>query len=271
MRELTSARRKLTRAQEHFETLNSEIDDWTSSNASSVSIESNAEGTEHRFVVSISSSPDSDRWGCLIGDCAHNLRSALDHIMWEVSDPKKRDSRTEFPIFATPVRTPKGALVPAFSGKIQGISQQPIRDLIEGCQPCNTVGGPPKRGVLWVIHRIDIVDKHHTIVPALLEHVDPTDLRASLHFADDSPTIGPPHHIAKNDQPIGDGDTLLTLFTEGRVEHVESDSQFSLRVGIDVRPLDIELGIPFGPLPALLDEAGRAVENIVATVEAELS
>lgn len=263
--ELTSARTKLRRAQEHFETLKAETGAWTSGNSNSVRIESNAEGTRHRFVVSIQNAPDADRWGCLIGDCVHNLRSALDHVIWQLSGPAPPEF-CEFPIFASPVRRPTGELQPGFNAKIRGITKASVRDFIEVCQPCNAAD-PPKRGVLWVLHRIDIVDKHKILIACLLEHLDPGDMNIRLRFADDSPVIGPPHTFIKNSQPVSDGDTLLTILNEGRVEHVEADINFALQVGIDARDLGVDLGRPFGPIPDLLGELGAAVDSVIGEIE----
>ena len=33
------------------------------------------------------------RWGVILGDCVHNLRSALDHLMWQVTSLGRRDAR----------------------------------------------------------------------------------------------------------------------------------------------------------------------------------
>src|SRR6202043_2947882 len=40
------------------------------------------------------------RWGALVGDCVHNLRSTLDHIVWDLSGGTgNAPDDSEFPVF----------------------------------------------------------------------------------------------------------------------------------------------------------------------------
>jgi hypothetical protein len=99
MPDLTGAWAKLDRADEHLATLDSSLSVWRNSNSRPISGRPNTDNTEHRFYVSLDVQPPLVRWGILIGDSVHNLRSALDHPAWQLAgDAASRT--TEFPILS---------------------------------------------------------------------------------------------------------------------------------------------------------------------------
>lgn len=271
VKELRSARVKLSRAKEHLQTLDQEIASWNVSSSNGVRIESNAEGTEHYFIASIKNTPDVNRWSSLIGDCAHNLRSALDHIVWEVcSSPS---SRSEYPIFANPVRGTNGALIPTFVGKIRGIVETPIKDFIEKNEPCN--GPPPsRRSALWVLHRLDIVDKHKAIVPCVLASLVPERMDLRIRYVDEIDTSKPPPlpafvREAEDTESVVDGSTILTVVTPEAVEHIDADIKFPFRIEVDLRDpiMEIDWPMPSCPPTYMLGQAVIAVEWIIGEIE----
>jgi hypothetical protein len=263
MRELINARIKLRRAQEHLEELDREIRLWSAGDPYRIRIASDPSGTVHELIVAVDCEPDGPRWAVLVGDCAHNLRSALDHLIWTISgtDPPER---FEFPIFKTPVRRRAVGLEYSFRNKIEGVTAKPIRDLIEQCQPCNVKGAPPERDVLWMLHRLDVVDRRRLVVPQLFENLD----APKMAFQFSRPAAA--RQLVKNTDPVDDGDTLLTILTDDPVGLVDATVVSALRVGIDVRELGIREGPACGPIPALLAEAAVAVETIIVEVERAL-
>ena len=70
-----------------------------------VKAEFNPKSGKHVYRVRVSGPPLSDNWGIWIGEIAHNLRSALDHLVYQLalleSQPKTvaADRRLQFPIF----------------------------------------------------------------------------------------------------------------------------------------------------------------------------
>jgi hypothetical protein len=263
MRELINARIKLRRAQEHLEELDREIRLWSAGDPYRIRIASDPSGTVHELIVAIDREPDRERWAVIVGDCAHNLRAALDQLIWTISGTNPPE-RFEFPIFKTPVRRRAVGLEYSFRSKIEGVTAKPIRDLIEQCQPCNVKGAPPERDVLWMLHRLDIVDRRRLVVPQLFERLD----APKMVFRFSKPAS--PRQLVKNTDPVHDGDTLLTVLTDDPVGLVEATAVSALRVGIDVRELGIREGAACGPLPALLAEAAVSVGTIIAEVERKL-
>lgn len=116
-------------------------------------------------------------WRTIIGDCLFNLRSALDHLAWELVHldgkiPTDEDMTT-FPIWESPF-TKKGK--PRTLQLKPAVSCQDILDAVEKVQPYVDTGSPPEPpswNPLWELHRLNIIDKHRqllVVVNALNPH-----------------------------------------------------------------------------------------------------
>jgi len=111
------------------------------------------------FVETLKEVPDPIP--LLIGDAVHNLRSALDHLAWQLvlANGEKPTRETEFPI-GDPAKTYSAAFS---DGKVKGMcvgAQKLIRDM----QPCHS-----KDLTLWHLNTLDIADKHRLLITAQLE------------------------------------------------------------------------------------------------------
>jgi len=103
------------------------------------------------------------RFSVLVGEIAHHLRSCLDHIVWQFSSESYRREhlkRIEFPILET--RPIDKDSAKRHEGKIKGITNSGVLDLIEKLQPYNSPN--PIESALLAIHNIDITDKHRELV-----------------------------------------------------------------------------------------------------------
>lgn len=93
-------------------------------------------------------------WSLIIGDCVHNLRAALDHLICQavLLNDLTPDHKTGFPIFSRSDSLPPGSI-----RKVKGTSQK-VRDIIDRLNPC-------KRGHtdLCLLHDLDIEDKHRAL------------------------------------------------------------------------------------------------------------
>ena len=99
-------------------------------------------------------------WGVQIGEILHNLRSALDHLIWELvilatGSPPDLPTKLQFPIFKTKERF-KSRGIPQ---QLASVPQAAI-DLIESEQPFN-VGGD--KNPLWHLSELSNCDKHRTL------------------------------------------------------------------------------------------------------------
>lgn len=94
------------------------------------------------------------QWSANVGDIIHNLRSALDHLAYELVQANGRlATKTTFPISDNEAK-----FKAHFPQALHGASTTAI-STIESLKPYK--GGNDD---LWRIHQLDIIDKHRAIV-----------------------------------------------------------------------------------------------------------
>jgi hypothetical protein len=174
---LDSARQRLKRAKENIENLNREIVDFLAlvpvftlpvnmATREPVITDVNREAYEKlaKFLKGATVDP---RFSVLAGEIIHHLRSAFDHLAWQLSSldfQTKSPSQIEFPIFKERPElcgiTKKK--ISRYCRKVEGIASPSALARIEGLQPYNR--GNPACDHLWLIHEFDRFDKHRKLV-----------------------------------------------------------------------------------------------------------
>ena len=88
------------------------------------------------------------------GEIAYNLRSALDHLVWQLveANGKTPNHRNEFPVFLEKAEYSRSA-----GSKLKGISRH-HREAIASFQPFQSNNGVGSH--LWMLHSICNIDKH---------------------------------------------------------------------------------------------------------------
>jgi hypothetical protein len=102
-----------------------------------------------------------DQAALISGDAVHNLRSALDHVYWDIVSPfatTDGDRRqVQFPFCEGPTRLDK-AVKKALADRV-GPNFEAV---LKGLRPHGKPGG---NELLYLIHELDILDKHRLLVP----------------------------------------------------------------------------------------------------------
>lgn len=170
---------KIDRALEHIETLEDAVKAWLDADKYMIRKQVKDQGTTSRtaFVVHLPD-PLPSAWGAYIGDAAHNLRSALDHLAYTLNSkgyadahkaatlPSREAQASEFPIFGdedssgTPGRGPA-----MFRNAGRKIAHVPARatSVIEALQPYKR-GQDFRQDPLWLINELDRIDKHRELL-----------------------------------------------------------------------------------------------------------
>lgn len=149
----TSAAMKLFRAHEHLDSIDAEIREFFEMDPYVLAAEADTEtGERIRRVISTDATPI--RLSLMIGDALHNLRSALDHLVWERSTPETRDANTGFPLSLR-----RENFVSSLH-RIRGLSADD-RAIVEALQPYHASDEEEARALpLRVIHDLNVADKH---------------------------------------------------------------------------------------------------------------
>jgi hypothetical protein len=107
----------------------------------------------HLVVTAHIRTPPPVAWSILIGDALHNARSALDHLAWQLVEMHGGPpDKSRFPFTDSPVGFGKElhrAHIPAA-----------VRKQVRALEPWR--GGDDQ---LWLLHHLDIIDKHRLLVP----------------------------------------------------------------------------------------------------------
>jgi hypothetical protein len=247
---LVGVRLKLERAEFQRNALENEVKTWVEHQQSHAAFEHERDTGWHRIVVR-SEAPDPPlMWGVIVGEIIHNLRSALDHTIWQLvlADKGIPDRNNQFPIFSRP---PKKAS--DFAKCVRGVSHA-AETVIRGLQPYTR----PKRSELEpveILSALSNVDKHQTLHPAAV-------VVSRINAGDVSFAPRGPHRVAEIrwdhslGQPIRDAE-LWALRIEPPETEVDMEVKLKIPVGIafgDCHPVET------GKLRNLVIEVGRIVD-----------
>jgi hypothetical protein len=151
---------KLERAKSHIDDLVAAIERFYETNPYDGIVQDNPETNRRELTVTRADSLP-DELAVICGDAVHNLRSALDHLIWQliVANSRKPNENAAFPIWRSESKFKSGR-----PGYAKGISK-PALDVLYALKPYK--GG---NDALWLIHKLDIVDKHRLLLTVAMRH-----------------------------------------------------------------------------------------------------
>ncbi len=164
--DLTGVRAKLKRAKEHQSVLEAEVDIWGKQQANVRRFKIRCDGLWH--IVTCEPLPQPDiRFSIIAGDLIHNLRSALDHLVYQLvlREGQQPSHWNEFPIYESKQRFLEEVKVRKSRPEcsfLYGITVDgDAWTIIEKAQPYTSPN--PRTDILGIIGRLSILDKHRTL------------------------------------------------------------------------------------------------------------
>lgn len=152
--------RKIARAEELFADALSRIETWAASNPiTSRSVLSE----DHRridAILAVATEPPLEEVSLVIGDALHNLRSALDGLVWNLAHMDVAPSRprdVQFPVVSTPKQWRDAAK------KLPTVPPAALSKILE-FQFLELAA--PGASFVSILHDLDIRDKHHDFLTA---------------------------------------------------------------------------------------------------------
>jgi hypothetical protein len=245
--DFSSATLKIRRAQTHLADLQRSISDTLDPTRYRLEVERDPQAGEDVYTVHDIPKIDPN-WQVIVGEVLFNLRSALDHIAWQLVllDGGEPGEQTQFPIRDTPF-TQKGELVRANT-------QPPIKGAkllaaLDEAQPYNGVDGDPRyihMHGLWRLRLLHNWDKHRLLL--LVVHVLNTG-RIYWGANEDDPTP----KLRFNTGPLKDGSPAAWFDFGGAERPPHFNPNLTLTVAID-EPLTTDgKRSRLGPLFPVLD------------------
>ncbi len=171
MNSLDGVWHKVRRAEEHLKALGKAISDFPRTNPPpyAVSIEPETESC-YQFRLNIRCHPPL-YLSVLAGDAVFNLRSALDHLAWQLSGcptDERIGRRIEFPIFGERSDYLRGRGGAADKTQLMTLS---AKGIVEALQPYHRRDWPDLE-LLLMLHEVNRLDKHRLLVPVYGEFMD---------------------------------------------------------------------------------------------------
>ncbi len=249
-RQLKGCRAKLDRAADHLNALNEEVLDFLKTNPYGVFGEFDPKGSKYIFRVNVAHEPPP-RLGAIFGDLIHNLRSALDHLVYELvllNGHSPNRSRTCFPIYDS---NPPGGFACATTESLRGVGDAE-RALIEELQPYNRAELEGR--ALGLIRRYSNQDKHRTLVGFQAAIAYPgAELPIRFTPNEDARIVG---HFILTTGLLGRDAQLVRVPVEALGPNPEVEMEGNL-------PLDVAFGedpaLRAGAIPATAGEVARVI------------
>jgi hypothetical protein len=233
--DLSDVRLKLDWAAKHIETFRQTIESFQERNPPPFGFRAEEHpqtdgSVEHELYAIVREQPPREL-ALIIGDVVHNVRSALDHLVYALSSRKaQRSGNTQFPIFTDECRF-KVKGVPMIES-IKG----PERTLIENVQPF-AASDQPKNDPLAILNRLSNLDKHRLPVTTIAA----METRSTWISSDNA-------------------DCQLTFVDAGAVEHDQKIVAFTAKPHDQLKPMNV---VPQADLRVQISEKGL-IYNISA-------
>ena len=182
---ISSARWKVERAEALLDGLDKEVKAWHKTKPYGFTTRINEEFTRASIVVKVNRHPPIVRWSLIISDIFHNLRSALDQLLWAVAVQESPTGiplfeKITFPIWDDPPNSRQMQRIETLSLRMRTVieSVQPYKGPYPGlaCHP------------LRMLREIDNTNKHQLLMLAT-ETVAQGSIRLTVDEVQDSPVI----------------------------------------------------------------------------------
>jgi hypothetical protein len=160
--DLTGPRLKVQRAEKHHRDLAEAIKRYLESHPYKVVTKDNPEAGRRDLIFRVGEEIPASL-SLLSGDVVHNLRSALDHLMWQLvhANGGEPSYKTEFPVGRSETH-----FEAIRARKTEGISESAL-DVLNSLKPYK--GGSE---AFWRIHQLDVVDKHRLMLTVAATSAD---------------------------------------------------------------------------------------------------
>jgi hypothetical protein len=156
---------KVQRAIEHLDALKERRDTFGKGNTSEYVRQRRMNQTtglgEFIFIMNTVLPDPPKEWGVIIGEIAHQIRSALDQVLWQVSKNRNPALPDNAKLYF-PIKAKRSTYQSAIPFHLQYLTKRPQQARLRRAQPYFR-RKDPFRAPLWIIDNIDIADKHITI------------------------------------------------------------------------------------------------------------
>jgi hypothetical protein len=224
---------KIARAQQHRHDLVGRIAVWSGTSRPRPDASIAADRLSYEVRVRLQHAPPLEEWSLILGDALHNLRSALDVLVWALAEPASlsdaQQRRVMWPVVVDPEKWADAA-----SRSLTSVPADVI-ERIRQCQPLNRPEPERERDGLLLLHGLDIKDKHRLSLSANVQTTDAA-VEHSVEFQDEAAAARnvPPDVTIVSDAPTVDGSTVFSGRTVDPIKKIKGKVDLAVQVGISV-------------------------------------
>lgn len=254
---LNGARNKIERAEKHFREVNAAVEiSLGAEDKNRVPPFEYVPDRQELIIFAPRPRPVDPALPLAIGDCIHNLRSALDHLIFQLAvlngKAVEAETKISFPIFLTAKdfqRCIAGKVAPFING--EALAE------IEELQPYKA-GNVHNADALWVLSQLDIIDKHRLLV-VVDRHLRPTGFTITTPGGDVFDQVLPETAW----KAMGDGAEILRFDLS---KAIKSPGKIHVELQMAARVCLKDTGLPIcegREVRSILSTCKRTVSNIV--------
>ena len=246
---------KLARAAEHLNRLQSEVGLWTAQQPITTEGALDAERLVWSLRMMVNMPPPIQQWSTILGDCVHNLRSALDAAVWEFAtmdgNTPKQPSLVQFPVVEHPEQWDKEA-----TRRLQCVPPHVV-ERIRITQPLMRPEEERPRDPLMLLSHLSNMDKHRASMTCGFR-ADSVNASFSVQFVDDAAAArNVPPNVIVHEPTIEDGALLVEYRANDPI--VETHGGFAIA-------FELFIDTPAGP-----QRLGETVGGLIQVVGQVLS
>jgi hypothetical protein len=241
---------KLRRAHHHLEALYGEFNRSVGLKTHTLAVE---EGKEPRtYILKARNLPDlPPDWGLILGDFANNLRSALDHLVWQlvILSGARPGRHNQFPICLREARywgSKKDGIRSVREHRLKGVDED-YRTPIDTVQPYLR-GRDPHLSMLAGLRDLSNFDKHQVIQAAFRMLLEPKPEHFEVISSDENAAVevtAMPWQRLENEAAV----------CQVRIISSAPDAKVGIRS-------DLPIGIGFGEIGIRIDGLGPLYEFV---------
>ena len=222
---------KVVRAAHHLAELQNRISLWAADHPMRTEGIISEDRLHWRLVLHVKTLPPVAEWSLLLGDCIHNIRSALDACIWEFAT---RDGRTppkprqvQFPIVDS---EPRWAA--ARRDQLQTVPTE-IAERVRILQPYTRPEHERPRDALVLLQEFSNLDKHRSSIKVSM-HIESYKAGMTLDFGSlEAGERNVPPNVEYFEPEISDGALLIEHRTVDPILAVTGGYNVGMRIGVE--------------------------------------
>jgi len=179
----------------------------------------------------------------LVGECAHNIRSSLDNLVFALArlqeDPPSKPKRLSFPVY-TNRSDFEGRVKPVLTELIEGDALS-IIEALQPFQRSNEPGGSAENDLLYALSEINNSDKHRMPINAVVNIPEASHVALAYFGSDELASMNVPPDYSMFAGPAKIGTVLMSGRFKTPVVSMSGNFLLKVELSLDINGRSVGL------------------------------